>query len=371
MSHEEPQESPLSRMGGRVAGEGRSEGENVGFRFQVEPDRAEAGAGSTQVGPNMAGAGADRAQAGAGSAGAGLNKAEAEAGSTQVAPNKAEAGTEGGASGGSRPTRARDFAKRPKPKERRRIGFFMPRLLPWSSPLSRVQPEVLILAWTLLTTFVLVWPKWPTLGIVALLLLLASIFGRVPLSAVPIPPIWFWSGLIGGMIGASIDGGILIFVRLIALSLVLLWGSALLLWTFSTARIAQALRRLISPLRFLGAPVDEWARIMGLALTAMPVLAEQSQAVVDAAKLRMGGEWTRMGLRSSLRLGVDVTTAVLSAASRSARDTGRAMSMRGGLDPLTTEPLRLGLNDGVAAVLSALALAGIIAAHVLVDLGGS
>lgn len=364
MSHEEPQESPLSRMGGRVAGESRSEGENVGFRFQVEPNMAEAGAGGAQVAPN-------RAQAGAGSAGAGLNKAEAEAGSTQVAPNKAEAGTEGGASGGSRPTRARDFAKRPKPKERRRIGFFMPRLLPWSSPLSRVQPEVLILAWTLLTTFVLVWPKWPTLGIVALLLLLASIFGRVPLSAVPIPPIWFWSGLIGGMIGASIDGGILIFVRLIALSLVLLWGSALLLWTFSTARIAQALRRLISPLRFLGAPVDEWARIMGLALTAMPVLAEQSQAVVDAAKLRMGGEWTRMGLRSSLRLGVDVTTAVLSAASRSARDTGRAMSMRGGLDPLPQEPVRLGLNDGVAAVLSALALAGIVAAHVLVDLGGS
>ena len=364
MSHEEPQESPLSRMGGRVAGESRSEGENVGSRFQVVPDRAEAGAGGAQVAPN-------KAQARAGSAGAGLNKAEAEAGSTQVAPNKAEAGTEGGANGGSRPTRARDFAKRPKPKERRRIGFFMPRLLPWSSPLSRVQPEVLILAWTLLTTFVLVWPKWPTLGIVALLLLLASIFGRVPLSAVPIPPIWFWSGLIGGMIGASIDGGILIFVRLIALSLVLLWGSALLLWTFSTARIAQALRRLISPLRFLGAPVDEWARIMGLALTAMPVLAEQSQAVVDAAKLRMGGEWTRMGFRSSLRLGVDVTTAVLSAASRSARDTGRAMSMRGGLDPLPQEPVHLGLNDGVAAVLSALALAGIVAAHVLVDLGGS
>lgn len=364
MSHEEPQESPLSRKGSRVTGEGRSEGENVGSRFEVVPDRAEAGAGGAQVAPN-------RAQARAGSAGARLNKAEAEAGSTQVAPNKAEAGTEGGASGGSRPTRARDFAKRPKPKEHRRIGFFMPRLLPWSSPLSRVQPEVLILAWTLLTTFVLVWPKWPTLGIVALLLLLASIFGRIPLSAVPIPPIWFWSGLIGGMIGASIDGGILIFVRLIALSLVLLWGSALLLWTFSTARIAQALRRLISPLRFVGAPVDEWARIMGLALTAMPVLAEQSQAVVDAAKLRMGGEWTRMGLRSSLRLGVDVTTAVLSAASRSARDTGRAMSMRGGLDPLPQEPVRLGLNDGVAAVLSALALAGIVAAHVLVDLGGS
>lgn len=364
MSHEEPQESPLSRKGSRVTGEGRSEGENVGFRFQVAPNRAQARAGS-------AGAGLNKAEAGAGSTQVAPNRAQAEAGSTQVAPNKAEAGTEGGANGGSRPTRARGFTKRPKPKERRRIGFFMPRLLPWSSPLSRVQPEVLILAWTLLTTFVLVWPKWPTLGIVALLLLLASIFGRIPLSAVPIPPIWFWSGLIGGMIGASIDGGILIFVRLIALSLVLLWGSALLLWTFSTARIAQALRRLISPLRFVGAPVDEWARIMGLALTAMPVLAEQSQAVVDAAKLRMGGEWTRMGLRSSLRLGVDVTTAVLSAASRSARDTGRAMSMRGGLDPLPQEPVRLGLNDGVAAVLSALALAGIVAAHVLVDLGGS
>lgn len=106
MSREEPQESPLSRMGGRVAGEGRSEGENVDSRFQVAPDRS-----------------------------------EAQAGGTQVAPDRSEAGTEGGASGGHRPTNARGFTKRPKPKERRRIGFFMPRLLPWSSPVSGSNPK--------------------------------------------------------------------------------------------------------------------------------------------------------------------------------------------------------------------------------------
>ena len=47
MSHEEPQESPLSRKESRVTREGRSEGKNIGSRFQV--DRSEAEAGGTQV----------------------------------------------------------------------------------------------------------------------------------------------------------------------------------------------------------------------------------------------------------------------------------------------------------------------------------
>lgn len=272
------------------------------------------------------------------------------------------------ARGSSLPARGREPSPpstRPKPKERRRVGFFMPRPLPWSSPISRIQAETAILAWTVLTTLVLVWPKWPTLGIAAALLLTASLIARVPASAVPIPPAWFWAGLLGAVIGAAIDGGILILVRLMALSLVVLWGSALLLWTYPTARIAQALRRLISPLRVFGAPVDEWARIMRLALRALPVLSDQAQAVVDTAKLRMRGQWERMGVRSTLRLGVDITTAVLSAASRAARDTGRAMSMRGGLEPLSEERLRLGLPDALAAAATAAAVAGIVALRLL------
>ncbi len=250
-------------------------------------------------------------------------------------------------------------------RSRRSIGFSLPRPLPWSSVLSRVAPEVLIVVWTVLTTLLLVWPSWWTLGVLGLVLAGASLLAKVPPSAIPIPAPWFWGGVVGGLIGASLGGGFWYFVRLMALTTVVLWGTALLLWTSSTARLAGALRSLLRPLRRIGLPVDEWARIMGLALRALPVLGDQAQAVVDTAKLRMGDEWTRATPGTLLRLAVDVTTACLSAASRAARDTGRAMSMRGGLEPLEDSRPRLAGRDLVAALVGILAAGAIVAAHVL------
>ncbi|MDY2669807.1 energy-coupling factor transporter transmembrane component T [Schaalia hyovaginalis] len=250
------------------------------------------------------------------------------------------------------------------PRGRRRAGFFLPRALPGPAPLKKVRAEILILAWTILTTLLLVWPTWPSIGIVAALLTVGTLLVRAPASTIPIPPSWFWSGLIGGLIGAALGGGLWYFIRLTALGLVIVWGTSLLLWTSSTTRIAQGLRTLIRPLGRIGAPVDEWSRVMNLALRALPVVSDQAQAVIDTAKLRMGSEWTRATPGALVRLGVDITTACLSAASRSARDTGRAMSMRGGFEPLDDRRERFTPADLGAALAGICAIVGIVAVRV-------
>ncbi|MDY5601719.1 MAG: energy-coupling factor transporter transmembrane protein EcfT, partial [Schaalia hyovaginalis] len=86
--------------------------------------------------------------------------------------------------------------------------------------------------------------------------------------------------------------------------------------------------------------------------------------VIDTAKLRMGPEWTRATPGALLRLGVDITTACLSAASRSARDTGRAMSMRGGLEPLDDRRERFAPADLGAALAGICTIVGIVAVRV-------
>ena len=77
----------------------------------------------------------------------------------------------------------------PRRKARRTVGFPMPRPLPWPTILGRAWPGTLIACWTVLTTCVILQPRWSTLAIVGSLLVLASLVVRLPLSVVPRPPL--------------------------------------------------------------------------------------------------------------------------------------------------------------------------------------
>ncbi len=146
----------------------------------------------------------------------------------------------------------------PRPKPRRSAGFPLPRPLPWLTPLSRAWPGTLIACWTVLTTCVILSPRWSTLAIVGGLLLLASLVIRLPVSVAPRPPMWFVSGFIGGCLGAWLGDGLELFLRVSTLAFVVLWGSGLIAWVTPTASLAAALRFFLRPLRLLGAPVDQW-----------------------------------------------------------------------------------------------------------------
>ena len=257
----------------------------------------------------------------------------------------------------------------PRPKPRRSAGFPLPRPLPWSTPLSRAWPGTLIACWTVLTTCVILSPRWSTLAFVGGLLLLASLVVRLPLSVAPRPPMWFVSGFIGGCLGAWLGDGLELFLRVSTLALVVLWGSGLIAWVTPTASLAAALRFFLWPLRLLGAPVDQWSLVMAYALRGMPMVRDQAKAVVDNAKLRLGQDMAALSLRGSARLSVDVITAILSATSRGAAETGRAMSMRGSIEAQDGATrgarVRLGWVDAAVIAASLLGIAGIVACRLM------
>ena len=257
----------------------------------------------------------------------------------------------------------------PRPKPRRSAGFPLPRPLPWPTPLSRAWPGTLIACWTVLTTCVILLPRWSTLAIVGGLLLVASLVVRLPLSVAPRPPMWFVSGSIGGCLGAWLGDGLELFLRVSTLALVVLWGSGLIAWVTPTASLAAALRFFLWPLRLLGAPVDQWSLVMASALRGLPMLRDQAQAVLDTAQLRLGQDMAALSLRGSARLSVDVITAILSATSRGAAETGRAMSMRGSIEAQDGATrgarVRLGWVDAAVIAASLLGIAGIVACRLM------
>lgn len=285
-------------------------------------------------------------------------------------------GPGGGATNGWFPTEPTGFEPgaepMPRRKPRRASGFALPRPLPWSTPLSRAWPGTLIACWTVLTTCVILSPRWSTLAIVGGLLLVASLIIRLPLSVAPRPPLWMISGFVGGCIGAWLGDGLELFLRISTLAAIVLWGSSLIAWVTPTAALAGALRFFLTPLRVLGAPVDQWSLVMASALRGLPMLRDQAQAVLDTAKLRLGQDVATLSLRGSARLSVDVITAILSATSRGAAETGRAMSMRGALEASDKRDKRrrgrragLGWVDVCMIAITLLGVAGVVARRLM------
>ena len=257
----------------------------------------------------------------------------------------------------------------PRPKPRRSAGFTLPRPLPWATPLTRAWPGTLIACWTVLTTCVILSPRWSTLGIAGGLLLVASLIIRLPLSVAQRPPMWMVSGFVGGCIGAWVGDGLELFLRVSTLALVVLWGSGLVAWVTPTAALASALRFFLTPLRLLGAPVDQWSLVMASALRGLPMLRDQAQAVLDTAKMRLGQDVATLSLGGYARLCVDVITAILSATSRGAAETGRAMSMRGSIQARNGADrgarVRLGWVDVCVIAATLLGVSGVIACRLM------
>lgn len=185
-------------------------------------------------------------------------------------------------------------------------------------------------------------------------------------------PLWIVSGFVGGCIGAWLGNGLELFLRASTVAVVILWGSALIAWVTPTAELAGSLRFFLRPLWFLGAPVDQWSLVMASALRGLPMLRDQAQAVLDTAKLRLGQDVSTLSLGSYARLSVDVITAILSATSRGAAETGRAMSMRGALEASDKRDKRrrgrragLGWVDVCMIAITLLGVAGVVARRLM------
>jgi energy-coupling factor transport system permease protein len=222
-------------------------------------------------------------------------------------------------------------------------------------------------------------PGWITIGLVAALVLTAVRMARIPGGAFPtVPrPLWVLLALGGGsaalaggspvieLAGTSVGlGGLLNFLRITALSVVLLGLGAMVSWTTNVAEIAPAVATLGRPLRLVRIPIDEWAAALALALRAFPMLIDEFRVLYAARQLRPKRvALTRRARRRRWAVElVDLLTAALTVTLRRADEMGDAITARGGIGQISAVPSRpkpadwLALSITVAVCIAAIVL---------------
>jgi energy-coupling factor transport system permease protein len=214
-----------------------------------------------------------------------------------------------------------------------------------------------------------------TIGLVAGLILVAARVARIPRGALPSMPRWLWVLLALGFITAALAGGspkvslagleiglggALNFLRITALSIVLLALGAMVSWTTNVAEIGPALASLGRPLKLLRIPVDEWAVALALALRAFPMLIDEFQVLYAARRQRpktIPRSRKARRRRYFLEL-IDLLAAAITVTLRRADEMGDAITARGGTGQLSANPARPKLADWVTIAIT-LAISGL------------
>ncbi|MGV0717164.1 energy-coupling factor transporter transmembrane protein EcfT [Mycolicibacterium sp. XJ662] len=201
------------------------------------------------------------------------------------------------------------------------------------------------------------YPGWVPIGAVAALVLTAAWLAHIPRGVLPTIPGWLWFLLfLGGLTAAfaggdpviglgSVElglGGLLNFLRITALSIVLLGLGVMVSWTTNVAEIAPAVATLGRPLRVLRIPVNEWAVALTLALRAFPMLIDEFRVLYAARRLRPKERpQTRRGRHRRWWLeAIDLLAAAVIVALRRADEMGDAITARGGAGQISAMPSR-------------------------------
>ncbi|MEO9017573.1 MAG: energy-coupling factor transporter transmembrane protein EcfT [Mycobacterium sp.] len=210
-----------------------------------------------------------------------------------------------------------------------------------------------------------VYPGWVVIGLVAALVIAAVAVAHIPRGVLPSVPRWLWILLAIGTFTAVLAGGspviqvgtvslglggLLNFLRFVALSILLLGMGAMVSWTTNVAEIAPAVAVLGRPLRPLRIPVDDWSVALGLALRAFPMLMDEFRVLFAARRLRPK-QIPRTRLARLRRLAIeviDMIVAIVTVALRRADEMGDAITARGGIGQITATPSRPKRADWIA-----------------------
>jgi energy-coupling factor transport system permease protein len=222
---------------------------------------------------------------------------------------------------------------------------------------------LVVLAISVLLTF---YPGWVPIAAVAALVVATVWMAHIPRGTLPSIPRWLWVLLFFGGLTATfagggpvIDlgslqvglGGLSNFLRITALSIVLLGLGAMVSWTTNVAEIAPAVATLLRPLRPLRVPVDDWAVAIALALRAFPMLIDEFRILYAARRLRPKQVLppTRRARRRRWAVEVvDLLAAAITVALRRADEMGDAITARGGAGQISAAPSRPKWADWVA-----------------------
>ncbi|ORW41810.1 hypothetical protein AWB90_21345 [Mycobacterium paraense] len=213
------------------------------------------------------------------------------------------------------------------------------------------------------------YPGWITIGLVAALVAAAAGIARIPRGVLPSVPRWLWivialGGITAALAGGSPKvalggleiglGGALNFLRITALTVVLLALGAMVSWTTNVAEIGPALATLGRPLKLLRIPIDEWAVALALALRAFPMLIDEFQVLYAARRLRpkrIPRSRKARRRRHALEL-IDLLAAAITVTLRRADEMGDAITARGGTGQLSANPARPKLADWVTIAIA-------------------
>jgi energy-coupling factor transporter transmembrane protein EcfT len=250
--------------------------------------------------------------------------------------------------------------------------FHVLRCLPGTSPMRRLWAGTKLVAAAALGVAVVAKPTWPALAIAAAVVVVAAWATRFPLGAVPRFPRWFlWLFAAGALVDFTAGGnpevhignttiglgGIEVWLRITTLGVVVFALAILLGASTPIAELPGALDRLCAPGRWLRLPVDEFVSAFTLVVRSFPLLIDEMRTLHAAWRLR------RPKLPRDLRIVRelhDLLITAMASSLRRARDFARAIDARGGIGRVAPPPLRLGLGDLVACVLTIAAIAGIV-----------
>lgn len=199
------------------------------------------------------------------------------------------------------------------------------------------------------------YPGWAPILAVGVLVIVAARMAHIPRGALPSVPGWLWFLLFLGGLTATFAGGdpivtvgsiqigfggLFNFLRITALSIVLLGLGAMVSWTTNVAEIAPAVAKLSRPLRAVRVPVDDWAVAIGLSLRAFPMLMDEFTTLYAARRLRPKQHLSsrRARRRRWLIEVVDLLSAAVTVALRRADEMGDAITARGGAGQIAAAP---------------------------------
>ena len=266
-------------------------------------------------------------------------------------------------------------AKRPARRPRRPVVLLRP--VPGRSAIHELWAGTKLIVVFGLSVLLTIYPGWVVIGPVAALVLAAAWVAHIPRGALPSVPRWLWIWLaIGGITTALAGGspvmqvgtvalglgGLLTFLRLTALSIVLLGLGAMVSWTTNVAEIAPAVSTLGRPLRWLRIPIDDWSVALALALRAFPMLVDEFRVLFAARRLRPKQtpptRWARLRRRAGEV--IDLIVAIVTVTLRRADEMGDAITARGGTGQISAAESRPKLADWVAlSIVSAVCVAAL------------
>ncbi len=272
-------------------------------------------------------------------------------------------------------------AKHPTRRRPRPVVLLRP--VPGRSAVNELWAGTKLLVVFGISVLLAAFPGWAAIGLSAALLVAGVRVAHIPRGVLPSVPRWLWIllaivGATAALAGGSPQihvatvslglGGLLDFLRLTALSIVLLGLGALVSWTTNVAEIAPAVATLGRPLRPLRIPVDDWSVALALALRTFPMLIDEFRVLYAARRLRPKEKpptrWAR--LRQLVADVVDLMVAVITVTLRRADEMGDAITARGGTGQISAAPSRPKRADWIAfSIASAVCMAALAAELVL------